>query len=751
MGASALDVNVSAHYTVELTFDGGVHGQHHHGRYRFFTEGDVRLVHGHYEVYRNATSNRAEYLALQGALRALEAVLAEQGVNATQTVDLHIFSDSQLVVHQLKGEWAVEDPKLRALHQQVLVRLVRLGNWQIGWVPRRTINERLASVPAHKPVKQQAMSDPSPKIDAAKRRAQVHDQKHFKLGAKSAHSPTERVALQGKLERVRLDAAAAKRAQTVAAAKHGTDAETLTAATAQADVYLARIPNTIYTREALITRFIEIEHKPKDQTVGAGVAAVSGQAQAEQGQETRSVAHPDLSHKPEYIAIVQQVDAYLAQSKHSTLSRIELIEAQWKLHLQRAAIEQKQPWRSIRRADGSAVFTRVENGVKQVMEPEQMFAPGPSVRCFPDMAMAALREEKSCEFRMWLLARHLDQAGTGELRYAELRDFLCDQRDVFTVRRFQQIIRKGEGEFWVKHVRYGADPDSGRIHKETWLRLIGQEGVAELFALKPLRIHCVRIHIDDLLQGMGDVNASLFTSFHAGRGEREKSNGPISRATLTDLSGKSASAQRNYDEAMGTAARANYVRTGISASTAGPNELAHAALRHEGAAFVVNDALFRLRPASTHPIFGHGAIAVRLPNSYRADTMRFEHASAGRKRRINQHLHVHLYAQLHQQQANHLVDTGGRGNNSVLLQRRYFESRPQAQKAWDKRYKQALQNEARAEWAHPDAARVLRQEARALMQATYVMKQVAQDGQTSTWNRVGAGFVEEVRGLSFMR
>ena len=749
-GASATAPAFATPVRIELVFDGGVHGEArrhlHHGRYAFHAAGDARLAHAGYEVYRNATSNRAEYLALKGALRGLLTLARECGVDL-HTIELCIFTDSQLVARQLRAEWAVEDPTLRTLNLRVGAQLRQMGSWQIEWRPRLDINARLAEAPqpalprhaTHLAKPLLKPHQPGPQPDAARRRAVAHDAKRFAKATRSVHSANERVELQTQIERTRLDAAAAKRAHTRLAQKLGATPAELTRAITQADDYLARIPNTQHSRDDLIARFVEIERKQAARAAAAVVAPA---------HPSTNLPHPDLAHQPAYVAIVHAVDAHLAEV-NSNLSRLALIEHQWKVHCQREALKQQQPWHSIRRADGSPAFVTGRHNETHVVSQAQLLQPGPSVRCFPDMAMAALRENWACEFRVWEIARHLDAAGSGQLLYATLRDFLCQTHNVFTVRRFQQLVRRGEAGFWVKHTRWVLNPVTGKRHRETWLRLRGQADVAGWLNLSPLRIHCVRVKLADLLQGMGRAHAALFTAFHAGRGEREKHNGPISRATLRDLSGKSGSAQRTYDRVMGTTARANYARTGIPASSAGLNELGHAALRHEGAAFVVNDSIYRRRlegQSVSHPIFGHGAIAVRLPNTYRADSTHFERACAGRKRRINQGLHQRHQIE-HSQSANHLVGKGGRGNNLAVLQRRYFETRPLAQKAWDKRCCQAMQHEARAAWAHPDAARELYQAAALLRRPTYALRQGGVGRPSVGWNRVGVGFAEEVNGL----
>jgi uncharacterized repeat protein (TIGR04076 family) len=73
------------------------------------------------------TNNQAEYHAL---LRALAAAATHQPESVA------IFSDSELLVRQLTGQYKVKSPLLQPLHQQAELRLLDLGDWQIRHVPR---------------------------------------------------------------------------------------------------------------------------------------------------------------------------------------------------------------------------------------------------------------------------------------------------------------------------------------------------------------------------------------------------------------------------------------------------------------------------------------------------------------------------------------------------------------------------------------------------------------------------------------
>ncbi len=68
-------------------------------------EGNVVERQGRYVGF--ATNNQAEYLAL------IEALKACHRIGATR---IEVFSDSELLVKQMNGEYAVRNPQLRRLH-----------------------------------------------------------------------------------------------------------------------------------------------------------------------------------------------------------------------------------------------------------------------------------------------------------------------------------------------------------------------------------------------------------------------------------------------------------------------------------------------------------------------------------------------------------------------------------------------------------------------------------------------------------
>jgi ribonuclease HI len=100
---------------------------------------DDQVVAELYQSLGTATNNIAEY---QGLLAALEWAIV-QGLRT-----LHIRSDSELLVRQLKGEYRVKNPGLQPLFEEARERIARIGNVTFEHV-RREFNreaDRLANL-----------------------------------------------------------------------------------------------------------------------------------------------------------------------------------------------------------------------------------------------------------------------------------------------------------------------------------------------------------------------------------------------------------------------------------------------------------------------------------------------------------------------------------------------------------------------------------------------------------------------------
>ena len=74
-----------------------------------------------------STNNRAEYMALIDGLKAAE----DEGVD-----ELEVRGDSELIVKQLRGEYAVRGPALKELHAEASALMDRFGSVTVRHVPR---------------------------------------------------------------------------------------------------------------------------------------------------------------------------------------------------------------------------------------------------------------------------------------------------------------------------------------------------------------------------------------------------------------------------------------------------------------------------------------------------------------------------------------------------------------------------------------------------------------------------------------
>ena len=85
----------------------------------------------------DATNNEAEYSALIKGL--------QQGIEL-KLININIFSDSELIVKQVNGDYKVKNDRMKKLHQKVLYLLEQYDNWVINHVMRdeNTIADRLS-------------------------------------------------------------------------------------------------------------------------------------------------------------------------------------------------------------------------------------------------------------------------------------------------------------------------------------------------------------------------------------------------------------------------------------------------------------------------------------------------------------------------------------------------------------------------------------------------------------------------------
>ena len=125
-----------------LSTDGGARGNPGPAAYGYVLEtedGTVLAAHG--EAIGVATNNVAEYSALvEGLRKAVEVGVGE----------LEVVSDSELLVHQMRGEWKIKNDALRMLWEEAQDLAASIGKVRYTAVRRehneladRLVNEAL--------------------------------------------------------------------------------------------------------------------------------------------------------------------------------------------------------------------------------------------------------------------------------------------------------------------------------------------------------------------------------------------------------------------------------------------------------------------------------------------------------------------------------------------------------------------------------------------------------------------------------
>ena len=89
-------------------------------------------IHSFSEPLLNKTNNEAEYTAL---LKGVHTILELKLIN------INIYSDSELIVNQVKGNYKIKNDRMIALHGQVMDALNGVKTWSIHHI-RREKNKR---------------------------------------------------------------------------------------------------------------------------------------------------------------------------------------------------------------------------------------------------------------------------------------------------------------------------------------------------------------------------------------------------------------------------------------------------------------------------------------------------------------------------------------------------------------------------------------------------------------------------------
>jgi ribonuclease HI len=98
---------------------------------------DGRLLKRHGEYIGPATNNQAEYRAV---IKALELA------HSLEAKEIHVFTDSELVCRQIKGEYKVKNKELKPLHEKVKSLEKQFQKIEWGSVPRENPRTRMADL-----------------------------------------------------------------------------------------------------------------------------------------------------------------------------------------------------------------------------------------------------------------------------------------------------------------------------------------------------------------------------------------------------------------------------------------------------------------------------------------------------------------------------------------------------------------------------------------------------------------------------
>lgn len=259
--------------------------------------------------------------------------------------------------------------------------------------------------------------------------------------------------------------------------------------------------------------------------------------------------------------------------------------------------------------------TRPSTGGKPSPEKQQP-ADRHTIKLYPDLALAMLKQRQVTTGRIWLILRALDGKGRGWFDLTDVTDQLAGKTSAFRIcgrRQLRKLVNRGEGLFWNKR--------NGRL----WLRSPAK--VAAALSLPRLTGRPVALPVRVLLQSIGSIRAHFYASFHSGRlpSSDKARPKPVSRATLVKLSGISRRTQRRYENQLGIRCQHNYVIAGRY-STEHHREQTWQRGR---AVFIFKDLYGKLGQP------GIRYTAWQLPNSY---TGPHECLSKGHQKRLNREI-----------------------------------------------------------------------------------------------------------------
>ena len=289
-----------------------------------------------------------------------------------------------------------------------------------------------------------------------------------------------------------------------------------------------------------------------------------------------------------------------------------------------------------------------------------------TVKLYPDLALGMLQRDRAAAGRVWLLLRYLDQEGRGWLPIDFIQEKLTANNSELHVcgrRQFRNLLQQGRGVFWERACPEPAEGDKacpeslpracrGGRGERVWFKSAAK--VAAALGVERLSGHPVQLPIEALLGGIGQVRAHFYASFHSGR----RSENPVSRSKLEEITHVPERTQRMYEQTAGVNSQHN-IAIGPQYSE---KEVQERAWRHGRATFNFIDKEGKQGPA------GQNYVAWRLPNSYEGC---HEPSPKGRQKKINQQLRE-------------LVMKGMRANGREKVERLFWANGAAAGKGYNR-------------------------------------------------------------------
>lgn len=243
-----------------------------------------------------------------------------------------------------------------------------------------------------------------------------------------------------------------------------------------------------------------------------------------------------------------------------------------------------------------------------------------SFKVFPDIASKILKNNLTAPARVWLILKYIDanRGGSGCLILNDIQAILTDTASPWRIcgsRQMRNLITQGDGVFWSR--------DDDRL----WLRAVAK--VARSLQINRLTGYPVSVPTSVVLGSVADLRAHMYAVFHTGR---RRSDMPIARDTITEITGVDKRTQRSYEKRTRMGVRENFcIGECVTSSTAEDQ-----AWQQKGkGCFVLSDV------HGEHGLPGKMYLAWQLPNSYNSG--QHHRLPKGSLRRINRQLQSLLH------------------------------------------------------------------------------------------------------------